>query len=816
MNRGKYIVIEGAEGVGKTTMVQMVAEQLLAAGLPVKVLREPDSQNDVTARELRRILLDPRYPMSTQAEVLLFNAARVQSLAFIKNAVENGVYCLVDRSYLTTLANQYYGRGDISDYERVNSIIDFAVGDMQPDLMIVLDAPVAVLRERIKKRPSHGKFSNQDESFYERVRAGYLWEAKQRNLPVVYANEDIDTVFKRIWQHVTATLAVRDKAEGHDTGLQSVGEVLASRPTVQAAAVEPPVLAKSLEHAESSAPGSDTATTESGDNAFGQDKLKGAAEQIDPAQSWTERLESGSVVMTEAGKTELSKYVTNIEGSVYSFTKEISPVSVAAAMARLSRRADDMRVTLLDEFIGKVDKDEQLLHRVITAFGDDSVQQLTGQYLVVENASNLLTKKLEWGRLAAYLEQSTRYIYFDQKDANGHYRYYVPKELKGKLRSQYIRTMNQIFDIYSKLVADLTAYVRANSSTPKAEQDGAWRSATKAQACDAIRPLLPVATTSTVGIFASGQALESLIMHLLSDELPEARVVGQQTLEEARKTDAKVFLERADKPDRGGATIAYRANTYDSVKKLATELLPQSYTSENEVVTLIGYTPHNELDIVADMLYEHSDLPLEQLQREVATWPYQRKLDVFNAYIGERLNRRHRPGRALEKIHYSFDLICDYGIFRDLQRHRMVDDLEWQLLSPRLGYDIPKLVEDAALVEQFEQCFDLSLELYSALQAKFPLEAQYATLLGHKMRWKVTYNAREAFHLHELRTSPQGHPGYRKLVLQMHEKVAEVHPLLAEAMRFVNQGEDPELARLAAEKYTQYKLEQLDGMPKGE
>jgi len=479
-------------------------------------------------------------------------------------------------------------------------------------------------------------------------------------------------------------------------------------------------------------------------------------------------------------------------------------------MARLSRRGDDMRVTLLDEFIGKVDKDAQLLSRVITAFGDDSVQQLTGQYIVVENASNLLTKKLEWGRLAAYLEQSTRYIYFDQKDTEGHYRYYVPPELKGKLRSQYIRTMNQIFDIYSKLVADLTTHIRATSSTPAKQRDAAWRSATKAQACDAIRPLLPVATKSTVGIYASGQALESLIMHLLSDELPEARTVGQQILSEARKV-TPVFLERADKPDRGGAVVAYRANTYASVKQLARDLLPANHTAENDSVTLTSYTPHNELDVVADILYEHSDLPLVELQREVSGWPYQRKVDVLTAYIGERLNRRHRPGRALEKIHYSFDLVCDYGIFRDLQRHRMVDDLEWQALSPRLGYEVPKLVEDAGIVDAFDACFDLSLQLYSALQSGgFLLEAQYATLLGHKMRWKITYNAREAFHLHELRTSPQGHPGYRKLVQEMHAKVAEVHPLLAEAMRFVNQGEDPELARLAAERYTQYKLERLD------
>ena len=193
------------------------------------------------------------------------------------------------------------------------------------------------------------------------------------------------------------------------------------------------------------------------------------------------------------------------------------------------------------------------------------------------------------------------------------------------------------------------------------------------------------------------------------------------------------------------------------------------------------------------MLYEHSSLPLSVIDDEVSKWPLTKKTEVLKAYIGERLNRRHKPGRALEKAHYTWDLVCDYGIFRDLQRHRMVDNFQWQQLTARYGYDIPKIVEDAGLAEKFEQCFDTSLEMYSLMQdAGYTVEAQYVTLLGHKMRWQITYNAREAVHFHELRTSPQGHPGYRKLVQEMHEKLAEVHPLLAESMIFVNQDEDPE------------------------
>lgn len=768
MNKGKYIVIEGAEGVGKTTQLHELSRRLQAAGLPVRTLREPDSQSDLTARAIRQLTQDPRYPMNTRTEVLLYNAARSQSLQIIKESIEHGVICLVDRNYLTTLAIQYYGRGDVPDYNTINGIINFAVGGIEPDLTIVLDAPVNVLRERLKDRYHGERFDNLDDAFLERVRSGYLWEAKQRKLPVIFATDEPDKIADQIWNLTTQQLAVRDASQS-------------------AAVAEPTSIKEIIEQKNAQPAASETVSEE-----------------------YVSKSEEGRYSITDIGREYLQGAVTDVDGDVYVFTDKLSPITIAAAMARLSRRSDDMRITILDEFAGKVDKDEQLLHRVITAYGDDSVQQLGGVHFVIENASNLLTKKLEWGRLAAYLEQSTRYIYFDQKDADGKYRYHTPKHFKPALKKQYESAMDNIFDIYSDLVHKLTDYVRTTSSTPKAEQDGAWRSATKAQACDAVRDILPVATKSTVGIYASGQAFESLIMHLISDELPEARITGQNLLKQGRKV-MPVFLERADKPERGGAMVAYRSNTTKAVQELAKEYLPDNYaTTSSKAVSLVDYWPKNELLLVADMLYEHSNQSQEQIQSTVNSWTYDQKTEVFKAYMGERLNRRHRPGRALEKAHYSWDLVCDYGIFRDLQRHRMVDDMNWQLLTPRYGYDTPVLIEEAGLADQFDEAFDISLKLYSLLQeAGYPLEAQYATLMGHKMRWKVTYNAREAFHLHELRTTPQGHPGYRKLVLEMHERLAEVHPLLAEAMIFVNKDEDPELTRLAAERYTQFKLQKL-------
>ncbi|HVX24615.1 MAG TPA: dTMP kinase [Candidatus Saccharimonadales bacterium] len=783
MTRGKYIVFEGPEGVGKTTQLQAIANRLQAAGLPVRTLREPDSQSDLTARAIRQLTQDPRYPMNTRTEVLLYNAARSQSLQIIKQSVEHGVICLVDRNYLTTLAIQYYGRGDVPDYQTINSIISFAVGGVEPDLCVVLDAPASVLKERTKGRYQGERFDNLDEEFLERVRAGYLWEAKQRDLPVVFATEDADVVTEQIWELVSDCLALRTSTSAASvTPASSVKEILAEQSFPPQH--EPPL---------------GGASTPTG----------AVADDVDAVL--VEKDDNGSFTVTNAGRAYLADAVTSVDGNVYAFTDKLSPVTIAAAMARLSRRGDDMRITILDEFANKADKDAELLQRVITAYGDDSVQQLGGLHLVVENASMLLMKKLEWGRLAAYLEQSTRYIYFDQKDKKGHYRYVVPKNLKPSIRKQYCEAMDTIFDLYSNIVHRLTDHITATSKTPEKERDGAWKMAVRAQACDAARATLPLAIKATVGIFASGQALESLIMHLLSDELPEAETTGQHMLEEARKV-MPTFLERADNPERGGATIAYRASTAKAMRSLVKDQLAESYSPDNQTdITLVDYWPKNELVLAADMLYEHSNLPLEQLQATVNNWSYEQKANVLRTYFGERLNRRHKPGRALEKAHYSWDLVSEWAVFKDLQRHRMVDDLNWQAFTPRYGYDVPELVEEAGLTEQFEACFDISLKLYSLLQKEgYALEAQYATLQGHKMRWKVTYNAREAFHLHELRTSPQGHPAYRKFVRQMHEKLAEVHPILAEGMKFVNTAEDPELTRLAAERYTQFKLQQLD------
>ncbi len=520
-----------------------------------------------------------------------------------------------------------------------------------------------------------------------------------------------------------------------------------------------------------------------------------------------------SIRITPAGYTYLDQVLTDSKGDVYVFNNKIPPVMVAAAMARLSRRAGDMRLTILDEFAQTGEEDaNDLIVRVVTRFGDDSVQQLTGIHIVVEGASNLLTKMLERGRFMAALEQSSRYIYFDTKDEHGQYVYLRLKHLPEALQQDYNSTMDAIFDGYSAVVRQLSEYVRQKH--PQGEEGRAeWIRATRAQACDAARPLLPVATRSTVGLFGSSQALEALIMRLLSEDLPEAQVVGQQLLEQGRKI-IPAFLERADVPKYGGATSMHRHARRASMRQLAQQHLKPVRPRKRSSVKLLDYWPKDENDLVAEMLFEQSGLSIEEIRLQVATWSQSRKNQVVAAYIGERLNRRHKPGRGVEVAHLEWEITDDYGTFRDIQRHRAVDAMEWQSLSTDYGYEVPKLVKEAGLEAEFRRIFRLSEGLYRRMMAAdYTEEAQYATLFGHRMRYRFVTNLREAYHIIELRTSPQGHPGYRRICQQMFRLLKQVYPRLGGGMNFVNQGEDEALTRLAAERATAFKLQQLGATP---
>lgn len=508
----------------------------------------------------------------------------------------------------------------------------------------------------------------------------------------------------------------------------------------------------------------------------------------------------------------LRRYVTNLDGPVFALVN-LPEVVKGALFARYSRSAKSLRRLFLDEFVGDLDisgddgidatvglrRAEDLYERVFYEYGDDSVAQLGGVHLACEQASNVLTKVLEWGRLASYLEQSTRYITYDDR-LGGRYRYYRdPSVLTSPFGTRYVGDLDRMFDAYGTIVRAVTDHVRATVPKRPDDSDFVYRQATRAKALDAARGVLPAASLSNVGIYASGQAFEQLLLRMRAHPLPEARSYADLMLVELRKVIPS-FLRRVDVPDRGGAWSEYLAHTRGDTAALVARLFVEDEPDDVPPVVLTDWDPDAEDKLLAAICYPHTDLPEHQVLDRVRRLGTDERLALLLAYVGERRNRRHKPGRAFERIGYRFDVLSDYGAFRDLQRHRLLT-IEWQTLTPDHGYVRPELVVEAGQGAHFDEVMQRSASLHDELVAHLPAQAPYAVAMAYRVRYVMQFNAREAIHLLELRSSPQGHPAYRRIALEMHRLIRDQagHQAVAAAMVHMTH-EAPELERLESER----------------
>lgn len=509
----------------------------------------------------------------------------------------------------------------------------------------------------------------------------------------------------------------------------------------------------------------------------------------------------------------LRRYFTNLDQPVFALVN-LPEVVKGALFARYSRSSKSLRRLFLEEFVGDLDvsgdetidatvglrRAEELYDRVFFQYGDDSVAQLGGVHLACEQASNVLTKVLEWGRIMSYLEQSTRYIRYDER-LGGRYRFYRDPDILNSARgTRYVGEMDRMFDTYSGLIGVMEGFYRAEVPQRPDDADIAYRQAIRAKALDSIRGMLPAASLSNVGIYGSGQAYEALLLRMRASALPEARSYADLMLSELRKVIPS-FLKRVDLEDRGALTSAYFASTKAAVEELSERLLDASIPADTvSTVDLVDFDPDAEVKLVTAMLYPATSLSERELVDQVRRMTVDDRLSVMKAYVGERGNRRHRPGRALERIDYRFDVLSDYGAFRDLQRHRLLT-IEWQKLSPRHGYVMPEAVALAGRGGEFEDSMRRSAELHDDLIDEFPAQAPYAVGLAYRVRYSMQMNARSAMHVLELRSSVQGHPAYRHVAQEMHRLIGERagHTAVAEMMQFVDHSVEEDLERLAAE-----------------
>lgn len=550
---------------------------------------------------------------------------------------------------------------------------------------------------------------------------------------------------------------------------------------------------------------------------------------------------------TPAEEKSLTPFFTNLSEPVFGLKL---PQEVAGALfSRYSRSTKSLRRTFLDEFLGDPEialadllggtvqagdqsvalkKARAFYDRVLVGYGDDSVAQLGGAHIACERISNVAAKILEDARIGlAPLEKSTRYVRFDQKDENGDYLFYrEPRIMASPYREAYLETMGLLFETYSMQIEPMIEFVKRSLpieeielrhpqtgealSYREAQRDeklkkwaeGAYRSTIRAQACDVLRGYLPAATLTNVGFFGVGQAFEYLLTKLYSYELTEAKDLAVAIHRELNQLIPS-FVKRAKFSE-------YIAESYKATRSLATSLVKRKPTESREPVTLVDYDKGAEDKIIAAILYPHLGQPLQDLRGLVSKLPQGKRKKILDEYLKPRRHRRDKPGRALENVYYTFDILGNLGLYRDLHRHRILTQ-ERQDFTTVHGYDTPQEVVEADFKNDFDRCMERAAELYEKIYKDFPLEAQYVVPFAFKIRWYMKMNLREAVHIGELRTMPQGHPDYRHIVQLMWKEIQRVHPVLAQYAKFID-WKEYRLGRLQSEMRTEYKKSRFDPM----
>lgn len=756
--RGAFIVIEGTDGSGKGTQFELLRDRLTQAGYQVEAFDFPryDQPSSHFVRQYLAGAYGTLEEVGPYTSSLFYALDRYEASVRIRKALDEGKIIISNRFTGSSMAHQ--GTKFDSAEERRGYFIwldnlEFEMLHIpRPDISFILHVPADI---------AQGLALQREKDHEERKRDIHELDRKHQERAVaVY--EDLAQLFPKDFQRIDCVRSEKllDVEAIHAMLWEKVLPLLP-----QPAQLEIPMPAPAIELA--TAADASTNTIASGTQAAGT----ASASRVSP-------VETGN---------DAAPAVTDPDGNIYAFTPVLDPAIVAAVVASLGQGGGELSIRVLQEFAHAAERDNNVLRRTISYYGDESVRQLVNSHVVVSGASGLLANVIEEGRMATYVEPRVRHLRYEQKDSNGLYRYFLPADIGEETAISYRTHIDQIFNIYAALLPQLTAHMQQESGVPIQGRSREWQAAMEYEAREVLQAVLPLAAVTTVAIYASAQSFQAMFARLQASTLPEAQSTGVSIHEQLIQTIPAFLDDNATAETE--AKAAYQQSVHTAVAQIATSHLPAAYASESEAVQLLHVWPRNELDLVADMLYEHSGLPLATIQHEIDTWPYSRKLDAFEAYVGVRQNRRIRPGRALEKAKYTWDIVSDYAVMHELKRHRIVDNPVSQLLTPRYGYEVPPVIEAAGLSDAFETCFDISLKLYSILQqAGHADAAQYATLRGHKQRWQVTYNAREAFHIHELHTTTNTNPRLRAFVEQLQAKLSDVHPLLAESMAFASSG----------------------------
>lgn len=513
--------------------------------------------------------------------------------------------------------------------------------------------------------------------------------------------------------------------------------------------------------------------------------------------------------MAPEARRLLGPYVTSLDSPVFAL-RNLPEEVVAVLFAYYSRSREDLRTNLLKllqdsdldvtgpppadpddetELVLARRKAREFHERWVVGYGHASVAEHAVAHVAIEEVSIVASKIIEDCRLAAYTEKSTRYVPFTRA-------YYPCPELPEGLRDAYRSAVEALFDAYEELLPQVTDRVAATADRSAFKTERGFLNSCRAQACDALRYLLPASTHTNIGLTANARTLEHLISKLLSHPLIEARETGERIRTEVTKV-IPTLIKYARLKD-------YWIETPPAMRALAQDLVPTPNTpitpnTPNTPVTLVQSPPDAEARLATAILYEFTGSPYAEVWGLVQTLRPEEHERIIAEYLArrrtygdEKHGHQDPPLRSLEHLYFTFDILVDYGAYRDIQRHRMATQTT-QRLTCAHGYDVPDLLAECGFRGRFEMAMAQAAEAYARLAGEFPEEAQYVVPLAFRKRVLFTWNLRELHHFISLRSARQGHVSYRRIAWQVYEALAAAHPFLAQFIRV--DREDYRMAR---------------------
>jgi thymidylate synthase ThyX len=515
----------------------------------------------------------------------------------------------------------------------------------------------------------------------------------------------------------------------------------------------------------------------------------------------------------QESKTLLTPFVSNTEENIF-VLQNLPEVIKGALFSRYSRSKLGLRELLQKEFLQNqeagfegnekdlscvnIKKAVDFYDRILDGYGDDSVAELGGAHLAFESVSMLATKILEDARIGGSpLEKSTRYIPFDDK-VDGKYRYHRDKNImQSCLGEEYEKRMDALFSTYSSLLGPMTDRIEKLYPLQEGTSEAAWRTSVRALVFDCLRGLLPAATLTNLGFYGNGRFFESLLMKMRLHPFEEVQSIAERGFLELSKVIPS-FVKRAEKEHRHfKAYSGYMEKLKDLVENLDK---PAVQHKEQGFRVKLIHAPAKEVidQLLASLIYEETDQGFDEILSFIQTTPKSKKKEILQALGAIRQNRRHKSPRALEHADFTFEIVADFGCFRDLHRHRILTQQK-QKLDCDLGYFVPDEIAGTEMEPIYREALEEAKSFFDKLKQICPLESQYAVPMAYNIRWYVKINLRALQWMVELRSTPQGHPEYRKVAQQMAKLVMENFEELTPLLSFVDFSEHA-IGRLAQEE----------------